>query len=161
MTRTATVTVVDIRATYDSGEPMAGGQVTIYAPSDPSTPWQTGQCDAAGTFTFTPDPSLPGRWEVQVRQAGHGDIVSVEVAPPSDGEHPDRLSSAGNGPAAQGYTPLQYVVMGASVVWGFIGTALYFSGGARRKQQQGETASKEHQKGHQKDYQKGANDAHC
>ena len=33
---------VEIRATYDTGEPKAGGQVTVYSPDDPSTPWLTG-----------------------------------------------------------------------------------------------------------------------
>jgi hypothetical protein len=27
-----------------------------------------------------------------------------------------------------GYTPLQYALMGGAVVWGCVGTALYFSG---------------------------------
>ena len=106
---------VELRATYDSGEPMAGAQVVVYAPDDPSTPWQTGECDQEGRFIFTPDTSKPGTWDVQVRQAGHGDIVHIPVG--------EAMSIAGS----TGLTPLQ-IVFGAAVgVWGFVGTALFFS----------------------------------
>ena len=111
-------TTVDLEAQYDSGEPMGGAQVTIYAPNDPTTGWLTGTCDEQGRFSFTPDPSLPGTWDVQVRQAGHGDMVHIVVG------------EGGNADGAGAYTPLQIALMSACVVWGFVGTALYFS---RRK----------------------------
>lgn len=106
---------VQIVATYDSGEPMAGAQVTVYAPDDPSTPWMTGACDHEGRFSFTPDTTITGTWDVQVRQAGHGDIVHIPIG----------TDSAGNG--GGGYTPLQIALMAVCVIWGSIGTALYFS----------------------------------
>jgi nickel transport protein len=106
---------VEIQATYDTGEPMAGGQVTVYAPDDPSTPWLTGVCDQEGRFAFTPDPDQPGTWDVQVRQAGHGDIVHIEIGPGA-------ATSGGSG-----FTVPQILLMAACVVWGCIGTALYFS----------------------------------
>ncbi len=105
---------VEIRATYDTGEPLAGGQVTVYAPDDLSTPWLTGVCDEEGRFTFTPDASRPGTWDVQVRQSGHGDIVHIPI-----GE--DMAMTGGTG-----YTPLQIMLMGVCVVWGFVGSALFF-----------------------------------
>lgn len=111
-------TTVDLEAQYDSGEPMDGAQVTVYAPDNPSTPWLTGTCDEEGRFSFTPDPSLPGTWDVQVRQAGHGDMIHIII-----GEE-------GNADGGGTYTPLQIVIMSACVVWGLAGTALYFS---RRK----------------------------
>jgi nickel transport protein len=130
-----TVMVVNVHAAFDSGEPMGGAQVAIYAPNDPSTPWQTSVCDAQGNFTFTPDSSLPGTWEVQVRQAGHGSTVYVEVGDTSVQQtNRDATESV---PRASGssrsFTPMQYIVMGASVVWGLAGTALYFSGQSKRK----------------------------
>lgn len=109
---------VELRATYDTGEPMAGGLVTVYAPDDPSTPWLTGVCDEEGRFSFTPDSDKPGTWDVQVRQSGHGDMIHIPI---------------GEGTAmggSTGYTPPQIVLMGASVAWGLVGTALFFS---RRK----------------------------
>ena len=105
---------VEILATYDTGEPLAGGQVTVYAPDDLSTPWLTGVCDKEGRFTFTPDASRPGTWDVQVRQSGHGDIVHIPI-----GE--DMAMTGGTG-----YTPLQTVLMGVCVVWGLVGSALFF-----------------------------------
>jgi len=107
---------IEIVAKYDSGEPMSGAQVVVYAPDDPSTPWLTGVCDDEGRFTFTPDSSKPGTWDVQVRQAGHGGIVHIPV-----GE--DMVVSGGTG----GYSVIQIVLMAACVIWGGVGTALYFS----------------------------------
>ena len=107
--------LVEIQATYDSGEPMAGGQVTIYAPGDPTTPWATGVCDEEGSFLFRPDPGQPGTWDVQVRQAGHGDMVHIDIA--------EGMAGSGGG----GFTTAQILLMAACVGWGFVGTALYFS----------------------------------
>jgi nickel transport protein len=109
---------VEIVAAYDNGEPMAGAQVTVYAPDDPINPWLTDFCDDEGRFSFTPDTTKTGTWDVQVRQAGHGDIVHIPIEAGS-------VATSGGG-----MTPLQIVLMAVCVVWGSIGTALYFS---RRK----------------------------
>ncbi|MGD9117139.1 MAG: carboxypeptidase-like regulatory domain-containing protein [Dehalococcoidia bacterium] len=106
---------ITIVAKYDSGSPMAGAQVAVYAPDDPTTPWLTGVCDDEGVFSFTPDSSKPGTWDVQVRLAGHGGIVHIPV-----GE--GAASSGGVG----GYSWLQIAIMAACVIWGSVGTALYF-----------------------------------
>lgn len=109
---------IQLTARYDTGQPVSGGDVIIYAPNDPTKPWATGKCDDNGVFTFTPDPSLQGTWDVQVRQAGHGGMVHIPV----------------EGSAVQagdtGFTTGQIVIMSASLVWGLVGTALFFS---RRK----------------------------
>ena len=110
---------IELVATYDNGEPMAGAQFVVYAPDDPSTPWLTGVCDDEGRFSFVPDTSKPGSWAVQVRQAGHGDIVHILI-----GKYTPLTSTTG------GYTTLQIALMALCVVWGTVGTALYF---ARRK----------------------------
>jgi nickel transport protein len=107
---------IEIVATYDSGEPMDGAQVVVYAPDDLTTPWITGVCDDEGRFTFVPDSTKPGTWDVQVRQAGHGDMVHIPV-----GEGAAATASSG------GYSTLQIVLMSVCVVWGIAGTALYFS----------------------------------
>lgn len=108
-------TTVSLVATFDTGEPMAGGQVTVYAPDDLANPWLTGVCDDEGRFTYTPDPDKPGTWDVQVRQAGHGDIVHIPVG----------SGTAGSGGGA--FSGAQIALMSACVVWGLVGTALYFS----------------------------------
>jgi nickel transport protein len=50
-----------------------------------------------------------------VRQAGHGDMVHIPIG--------EGMATTGG----TGYTPLQIVLMGACVAWGFVGTALFFS----------------------------------
>jgi nickel transport protein len=107
-------TAVELVATYDTGEPMAGGQVTVYAPDDPANPWLTGECDEEGRFVFTPDPGKPGTWDVQVRQAGHGDMVHIAIGA--------GVAASGGG----GLSVAQIVLMAVCVVWGFVGTALFF-----------------------------------
>ena len=64
---------------------------------------------------FTPDSTKPGTWDVQVRQAGHGDMIHIPIG--------EDLALTGT----TGYTTLQIMLMGASVIWGFVGTALFFS----------------------------------
>jgi nickel transport protein len=133
---------IEIQARYDSGEPMKAAQVNIYAPDNPNEPWQTGTTDDDGRFVFTPDPSRPGNWEVMVRQAGHGDILVVPVAEGSTAANPGEASgesgSGGEGapavlanagePRTAGVP--RWVSM-AAMVWGFVGTALFFARGKR------------------------------
>lgn len=107
--------MIEIVAMYDSGEPMSGAQVMVYAPDDLSTPWLTGFCDDEGRYSFKPDTSMTGTYDVQVRQAGHGDIVHIPV-----GEGGAMSGSSG------GYSTGQIALMSVCVIWGFIGTGLYF-----------------------------------
>ncbi|WP_421656294.1 carboxypeptidase regulatory-like domain-containing protein [Leptothermofonsia sp. ETS-13] len=111
-----TTQALEIQANYDTGAPMKQASVTVYAPNK-EDPWLKGQTDDKGRFTFAPDASLPGNWEVKVRSAGHGDIVTIPVGATNVVASTNRSS---------GYTPLQKGVMTASVVWGLIGTALFF-----------------------------------
>lgn len=106
---------IELVALYDSGEPMANAQITVFAPSDPATPWLQGEADAGGRFVFSPDPAQPGRWDVRVRTAGHGEIIHIDVA--------EGAVVAGGG----GFTTAQRLLMSAAIIWGFVGTALYFA----------------------------------
>lgn len=125
---TQTTQGMEIQATYDSGEPIADANITIYAPNDPATPWRQGNTDANGRFMFAPDLSLPGRWDIKVRKAGHGGIVHVTVDSPEAGNSSNTLvqNPVGTG-QEHSFTAVQKGVMLASVVWGFVGTALFFS----------------------------------
>lgn len=209
---------IEMDAAFDNGDPLANAQVTIYAPSDPATPYLTAEADENGHYVFTPDQA--GRWSVQFRIAGHGDIVHLdieevvepvelpaevttskepeadqvqsetqvsmdqstettapEMAPENEPAEENVVTVAQNIPADQpdsnavtspgtdhsshspqaiaetaasseapdpaaparrlvvssgssgstGFTTPQILLMSASVVWGFIGTALYFS----------------------------------
>jgi nickel transport protein len=107
-----------LQASYDDGKPMIDAQVVVYAPSEPSKPWLKGKTDAQGKFVFTPDSSLVGNWEVKVRRAGHGDIITIPVG---------QTLALGQISSAADYTPLQKMLMSLSTVWGFVGTALFFA----------------------------------
>ncbi len=110
-----TSTGIDIIATFDSGDPMAEAQVLVYSPDDPSTPWLTGTCDEKGRFSFALDASISGTWDIQVRQAGHGHMIHIEMK--------DNAIVSGS---SSGYSIGQIIIMSGCVIWGIIGTALYF-----------------------------------
>ncbi|MEC4985688.1 MAG: carboxypeptidase-like regulatory domain-containing protein [Oscillatoria sp. PMC 1068.18] len=115
---------LQIKALYDDGKPMANAQVTVYSPDDPATPWLTGTTNNEGEFTFAPDLEKVGNWEVKVRQAGHGDITTIPVGESTlTNQSEEQFSLTQNG----NYTPLQKAVMAVVGLWGFIGTALFFS----------------------------------
>jgi nickel transport protein len=126
---------IQIQARYDSGEPMQGAQVMVYSPDNLSDPWTQGTTDAQGQFVFAPDPAQPGTWEVTVRQAGHGDIAAIPVGTASGGTTAAMTKDAANSsePAVVSQTahlsPVQQVITVGAVIWGFVGTALFFSRG--------------------------------
>lgn len=127
---------ISLQAMYDTGDPMTTAQITVYAPNDPAKPWLTGRADANGHFNFVPDPVISGMWAVQAREAGHGafiqipignDASAVAVAPVASGAFqaaPAARFSLTDG----GQSPLlQRWVTTAAVIWGFIGTSLFFA----------------------------------
>lgn len=116
------VQAIEIKAAYDDGKPMANAQVVIYAPDDPATPWIKGTTDQEGRFTFVPDPSVSGNWDVKVRQSGHGNLIAIPL-----GKNATVTQVGSSSSFSAGYTRLQKAVMAAAGVWGFVGTALFFS----------------------------------
>ncbi|MDX2273571.1 MAG: carboxypeptidase regulatory-like domain-containing protein [Cyanobacteriota bacterium] len=109
---------IEIQADYDTGEPMQQGQVTVYSPLDPAKAWLKGETDERGRFVFRPDPTLEGIWEVKVRQAGHGDIATFPVQAGSLGDSQGSTS---------GLSPRQTGLMAGSILWGLLGTTLFFA----------------------------------
>lgn len=123
----------EIQAAFDTGEPMSNAQVAVFSPDDPAKPWATGTTDATGRFLFT--PSAPGNWEVQVRKAGHGDILVIPVqgeATPASTTQPSAENPAVIPGVIATYTPLQKGLMMGAVIWGCVGTALFFARGKKR-----------------------------
>ena len=112
------VEAIEIQAHFDNGDPMPNAQVTIYAPTDRANPWLSGEADGDGYFVFVPDRAMAGQWDIQIRTAGHGDWVYIDIAEGAIAE----LKGSSNG-----VTTAQIVMMSAAVIWGFVGTALYFS----------------------------------
>ncbi|MEM9003550.1 MAG: carboxypeptidase regulatory-like domain-containing protein [Cyanobacteria bacterium P01_F01_bin.86] len=117
--RSQATPAIQIQATYDSGEPMAGAQVQVYSPIDPENALFTGTTDEAGRYLFVPDRS--GDWELSVRQAGHGQITVIPIS--EAGVDPSEFTNS------TGLTPLQRGVVVGAVIWGCVGTALYFRRG--------------------------------
>ncbi|MGI0487746.1 carboxypeptidase regulatory-like domain-containing protein [Pantanalinema rosaneae CENA516] len=122
-----TTQAISVQAKYDTGTPFANAQVTVYAPNS-DAPWLKGTTDNNGNFTFTPDPSQPGTWQVKARLAGHGNVLNVPIG---EAGISSTTQTATNTNGASGYTPLQKGVMAASIIWGAMGTALFFLGRKR------------------------------
>lgn len=138
---------VVINAVYDTGEPMGKAQISVYTPDNPSQPWLTGTTDDRGRFLFQPDSTKSGKWEVKVRHLGHGGVVRVpvtstaqtqEIQDTQETRQPQQKTTPDPSTAAQvvsvskdsdnlEYTPIQRGLMIASVIWGCVGTALFFS----------------------------------
>lgn len=123
-----TTQAIEIQAKYADGKPMAKAQVTVYAPLDPTKVWHRGITDEQGNFTFFPDPTQSGEWDIKVRQAGHGEMISVPFTPDTT-----IVKQANLALASSGYTPMQKLLMAATGTWGFVGTAMFFY---RRNRQQ-------------------------
>ncbi len=102
----------------DNDGPMAGAEVIVYEP-DLITVYDQGTCDAQGKYSFAPDMSKPGDWKVRINH-DHSHLMYVTVG--------ENVSASGG---IGGFSTLQIVLMSACVIWGIIGTALYF----RRKRE--------------------------
>ena len=111
---------IHISALFDDGQPLKSAQVTVFSGAAPSMPYIVGMTDENGEFTFLPDREESLNWDVQVRSAGHGDIVHLSLAEESTVENEQGM-----------FTTLQIVLMSGCVVWGFVGTAFFFA--SRRK----------------------------
>lgn len=111
---------ITILAKYDTGHPMAGAQITVYAPDNPAKPWLSGTSDEEGRFSFVPAPDMPGMWTIQTRQAGHGAMIHI---PMDQAFTPD----TGAAPVSTGPNTWQRLLMALAVAWGCVGTALYFT----------------------------------
>ncbi|WP_092116605.1 hypothetical protein [Desulfonatronum thiosulfatophilum] len=118
-----------VHAKYDNGQPMSEAQITVYAPDNPARPWLVGQADPEGRFAFVPDPAIPGTWAVQARQAGHGAIIHISTDE-TRSDIPDPMVNTTTpqfNQTSQGITPIQKGLMAGAIVWGCVGTALFFS----------------------------------
>jgi nickel transport protein len=135
---------IEVVAQFDTGEPMSEAQVVVFSPEDPQNPWSQGRTDSQGRFWFRPDQDIVGTWEVIVRQAGHGGMVTVEVSDEnadltaestteSESDAGTETPSGGNGTSsraasanAAGLSPGHQAILMGTTVWGFVGTALFF-----------------------------------
>jgi nickel transport protein len=128
---------ITIQAKFDNGAPLSNAQVVVYAPDNPSEPWQKGMTDAQGKFTFIPDYQNQGNWSVKVRSAGHGNIINIPINSSQEQNLSQSLSSS-NSEVSSSSSGLessnnielsltQKLMMALMGAWGFVGTALFFS----------------------------------
>ncbi len=111
---------IHISASFDDGQPLDRAQVTVFSGAAPTVPYLSGMTDENGEFSFLPDREESLNWDLQVRKAGHGDIVHISLTEDSTADNEQG-----------GLTTFQIVLMSVCVVWGFIGTAFFFA--SRRK----------------------------
>lgn len=107
---------VEVEALHDDGQPIRQAQIQIFGPTNPDMAKFSGQTDDQGRYQFSPAES--GLWEVIVRQAGHGESLTLPIN--LDDEKPQTLASP------EGTTLTQRLLTLGSVIWGCVGTALYF-----------------------------------
>ncbi|NJK33572.1 MAG: hypothetical protein HC919_00715 [Oscillatoriales cyanobacterium SM2_2_1] len=121
-------------------EPLSGGQIVIFSPQNKSTPWQRGILNAKGNYVFVPDWEMSGTWEIRVAQGGHGGVLTIPIsdapaAPPTPAIPEVGLPVPPVAPPPEviqppaDFSPIQRTVMIGSVVWGLVGTALFFARG--------------------------------
>ena len=71
--------MLEFETVFSTGEPLQAASVKIYAPGNSNEPWFEGETDEDGKFAFEPDSSMPGEWEVFIKEKGHADILTVPV----------------------------------------------------------------------------------
>ena len=70
---------LELQTKFSNGQPLKGAKVKVYSPEQSLVPYKTGVTDSQGRYSFNPDESIPGEWEVEIRRQGHADILYVPV----------------------------------------------------------------------------------
>lgn len=115
-----------IEAKFDNGQPIVNGQVTIYAPNNPTEVWGEGFTNEEGVYFFTPDQKIAGDWTIKIRQAGHGSLITIPIGVKDALICSEEAIGNGATSGTTGFSLSQKLLMVACVVWGAVGTALYF-----------------------------------
>ncbi len=102
LSQTGSQQVLNMQSTFSNGTPLKGAKVNVYSPNNPVTPWAQGVTDHQGRFSFVPNQSLTGDWEVTIDQQGHGDMLTIPVD--EAGVMPDLISDASDTDIHYGYT---------------------------------------------------------
>lgn len=113
---------ISIKAVWDDGLPMVEAQVAVFSPLNPASPFLSGKTDEEGNFYFKLDDSHGGICDVQVRKAGHGEMIHIDLS--SDEVLHERAGV---------YTTGQIILMAVCTIWGFAGTAFFFHSRRKRK----------------------------
>ncbi len=90
---------VTFKSHFSTGDPIAYGEVLVYAPKNDEIEFQNGRTDQNGVFSFLPDSA--GIWKVEVDGGlGHKLFFNVDVAESDDntlaGKTGENYLQAGN-----------------------------------------------------------------
>jgi nickel transport protein len=108
--------VVGVSMIYESGQPMAGARVLIFAPGDKQAEL-TMTTDRRGVACFAPNRA--GIWVLEARaEGGHLLRINLEIEEP--------MLSASVVQGRGGFSTWQKLVVAACVIWALVATALVF-----------------------------------
>jgi len=114
---------VMIKAWFSGGKPFYPATFDLYSPDNYEKVYLSGETDNKGIFSFKPDK--PGKWIVMLRdKTGHGTRINLDVN--------ENLSLDKDNPIGS-INLYQKLIMVVCVIWGFIGTALFFIGRKKKE----------------------------
>ncbi len=70
---------LELQAVLSNGENYPEAPIVVYSPANPDEPWLETTTDQDGKFTFSPDPSIPGEWAVEIGEDSHWDRLEIPV----------------------------------------------------------------------------------
>jgi nickel transport protein len=115
---------LQMQSTFSTGEPFAGATVRIYAPGQSDQPWYEGTMDEQGQFSFAPDATMTGDWEVEIGEDGHADYLRVPVT--ETGVDVNQISQVGSQDVHYAALPWPISVGGSFAIAAAAGLGLRF-----------------------------------
>lgn len=110
--------IVGLEVQYDNGAPLIEQDVIVYRPGNTQEAFLKSKTNEQGQFFFKPDKA--GEWIIVFKdQMGHAVRANIKIN--KDRFVDDQEANHGS------YSFSQKLVMIFSVLWGLIGTALFFS----------------------------------
>lgn len=119
-----------IEATYDSGQPIVGARVSLFAPGS-QEPFLHAQTDRRGRFAFATEE--PGKWKISVDDGqGHRFSKIIDVAISEVGGGMASSINAENAERAGGSRRpvaklIERIFMGLCLIFGFMGLAIWWN----------------------------------
>lgn len=107
--------IIGIEVKYEDGVPLGEQPVRVFSPDNKSKAYIKSKTNHLGRYYFKADKK--GDWIVIVQDAA-GHAVRVNVRVEKDEVKVKNQSNA--------IDPFQKIIMSLSIIWGLIGTALFF-----------------------------------